>query len=247
MEDLTKSLSQYNVTADQVSNSIAKGLIPLALVMISIFFLVEMDSWWKTLKQEGGGLTSELWLEVAFKYLIAYFLVMMSSQILGAMLELVNIAIKIMNHIAPLKTQPYDVNIDHIKGWAIKQIIKVIGGTTYYIAGISVKLVTLLRFLQMYLLKALAPLLVALFISDSTRSIAINVMKYFAAAAFQGILLFLSVRLFTAIVTDDLLSLNMTGVFESWGTAFASIGKGVIFIFMIWGSQKVSKQLIGLL
>lgn len=57
--ELTKSLAGYNSTVNDTANAIASATRPLAIIIISIFFLIEMDSWWKTMKQEGGGLTSE--------------------------------------------------------------------------------------------------------------------------------------------------------------------------------------------
>lgn len=243
--ELTKSLAEYNSTVNDMAMSIAKATQPMALIIIGICFLIEMDSWWRYMKQEGTGLTSELWLEVAFKYVIAYFLVMMSSQIFDAMLELTNIIVKGVNHILPQVNESFNVDLGKIKGWFIKQVLKFIGGGVSYIAKLSTKLIVMMRAFQMYLLKACGPLLVAFFMADATRSIAINLLKMFGATAFQGILVFIIIRIYPALVTSDLLSVNMSGTFESWMTALSSIAKGVIFIFMLFGSQKLAKNLIG--
>lgn len=243
--ELTKSLAEYNSTVNDMAMSIAKATQPMALIIIGICFLIEMDSWWRYMKQEGTGLTSELWLEVAFKYVLAYFLVMMSSQIFDAMLELTNLIVKGINHILPQVNESFNVDLGKIKGWFIKQVLKFIGGGVSYIAKLSTKLIVMMRAFQMYVLKACGPLLVAFFMSDATRSIAINLLKMFGATAFQGILVFIIIRIYPALVTSDLLSVNMSGTFESWMTALSSISKGVIFIFMLFGSQKLAKSLIG--
>lgn len=243
--ELTKSLAEYNSTVNDMAMSIAKATQPMALIIIGICFLIEMDSWWRYMKQEGTGLTSELWLEVAFKYVIAYFLVMMSSQIFDAMLELTNIIVKGVNHILPQVNESFNVDLGKIKGWFIKQVLKFIGGGVSYIAKLSTKLIVMMRAFQMYVLKACGPLLVAFFMADATRSIAINLLKMFGATAFQGILVFIIIRIYPALVTSDLLSVNMSGTFESWMTALSSIAKGAIFIFMLFGSQKLAKSLIG--
>ncbi|MCH9591287.1 hypothetical protein V2H32_10145 [Streptococcus uberis] len=243
--ELTKSLAEYNSTVNDMAMSIAKATQPMALIIIGICFLIEMDSWWRYMKQEGTGLTSELWLEVAFKYVLAYFLVMMSSQIFDAMLEMTNLIVKGINHILPQVNESFNVDLGKIKGWFIKQVLKFIGGGVSYIAKLSTKLIVMMRAFQMYVLKACGPLLVAFFMSDATRSIAINLIKMFGATAFQGILVFIIIRIYPALVTSDLLSVNMSGTFESWMTALSSIAKGVIFIFMLFGSQKLAKSLIG--
>lgn len=245
--ELTKSLAGYNTTVNDVTNTIASAIRPLALILISIFFLIEMDSWWKTMKQEGGGLTSELWIEVAIKYLIAYMLVMMSGRIFGAILELSNIAIKLIDHVLPASSVDFRIELGNIKGWFLKNVISFIGGLTQYGAKFSTKLIVMMRFFQMYILKAIAPLLVAFFVSDVTRPTAINILKYFGAAAFQGVLVFVIIRLYPALVTSDLFSLNVTGTWESWETAFTSIAKGIIFIFLLWGSQRQARSLLGVM
>ncbi|MGI1656825.1 hypothetical protein [Streptococcus uberis] len=243
--ELTKSLAEYNSTVNDMAMSIAKATQPMALIIIGICFLIEMDSWWRYMKQEGTGLTSELWLEVAFKYVLAYFLVMMSSQIFDAMLELTNMIVKGINHILPSIKTDLNIEIGKTKGWFIKQVISLIGGGVDFIAKLSTKLIIMMRAFQMYVLKACGPLLVAFFMADATRSIAINLLKMFGATAFQGILVFIIIRIYPALVTSDLLSVNMSGTFESWMTALSSIAKGVIFIFMLFGSQKLAKSLIG--
>ncbi|MCK1189907.1 hypothetical protein [Streptococcus uberis] len=243
--ELTKSLAEYNSTVNDMAMSIAKATQPMALIIIGICFLIEMDSWWRYMKQEGTGLTSELWLEVAFKYVLAYFLVMMSSQIFDAILELTNIIVKGINHILPQVNESFNVDLGKIKGWFIKQILWFIGGSVEFIAKLSIKLIVMMRAFQMYVLKACGPLLVAFFMADATRSIAINLIKMFGATAFQGILVFIIIRIYPALVTSDLLSVNMSGTFENWMTALSSIAKGIIFIFMLFGSQKLAKSLIG--
>ncbi len=44
----------------------------------------------------------------------------------------------------------------------------------------------MLRFIEMYLLKAIAPVIIAFFMSDAFRQIAKNIIMTFAAVALQG-------------------------------------------------------------
>ncbi|HFI0635511.1 TPA: hypothetical protein ACGO2G_002022 [Streptococcus suis] len=247
VSELTKSLSSYNETVNGTAEAIAASLRPLAVIILGICYLIEIDSWWRTFKQEGGNLTSEMWFEVAYKYLISLLLISMSSQIFDAMVAVVNIALNLIDAAVPEPTNSYGMDLDlgKVKGWFIKHVISVIGWLVQGTADLSTKLITMMRFFQMYLLKAFAPLLVAFFLPDSTRSIALNILKHFGAAAFQAVILVIVLRLYPALVTSDLLSINMTGTWETWGTAFSSLAKGIIFIFMLFGSQKLAKSLIG--
>ncbi|HEM6511307.1 hypothetical protein ACS60J_09895 [Streptococcus suis] len=245
VSELTKSLSSYNETVNGTAEAIAASLRPLAVIILGICYLIEIDSWWRTFKQEGGNLTSEMWFEVAYKYLISLLLISMSSQIFDAMVAVVNIALNLIDAVVPGNIEEYNLDLGTIKGWFLKNVVNFIGGLVQGTASLSTKLLTMMRFFQMYLLKAFAPLLVAFFLPDSTRSIALNILKHFGAAAFQAIILFVVLRLYPTLVTSDILSINTSGTLANWGTAFVSIAKGIIFIFMLFGSQKLAKSLIG--
>lgn len=196
------------------------------------------------MKQEGGGITRELWMDVAFKYILAYLLVMLSARIFDTILEVVNMTLKMVDKVVPASKVDWQSQYDQVEGWFFKNILAFIGEATNFIAKLSTKLIIFMRALEMYLLKAVGSLLVAFFMSDATRSIAINVLKYFGAAAFQGLIVLLIVRFYPVLVTEDLMKVNMQGGMESLGTAFASIGKGILFIILLWGSQKKAKQLL---
>ena len=245
VSELTKTLSEYSPSVNTAVNNVVSGTKPVALIIITIMFLIEMDSWWKYMKQEGGGLTGELWLDVAYKYILAYILVMMSGQLFDAILDFVNIVLKVIDGIVPESKVSWDAPYNKVKGIFFKNFFNLFGGAVMFIAGLSTKLIVLMRALEMYLLKAVSPLLIAFFMADSTRPIAINVIKHFAAAAFQAVLVLLVVRFYPSIVTDDLLKINTSGLIATWVNAFAAIGKGIIFIILLWGSQRKAKALLG--
>ncbi|MSU87447.1 hypothetical protein EA438_07405 [Streptococcus dysgalactiae subsp. dysgalactiae] len=242
---LTKTLSEYSPTVNATTDLIVSSVRPIALILVSIFFLIEMDSWFKYMKQEGGGLTQELWLDIAFKYALAYLLVMMSSQIFDAILELVNLILNTINHVVPKTEIKSAIEVGHIKGAIIKQFFRLVGGLIEFTSKISVKIILMMRYLEMYLLKAVAPLIIAFFMSDATRSIAINLLKFFGAVAFQAVIIFIIVRLYPSLIIDDILKVKMSNGFEAWVTALSSIAKGIIFLFLIYGSQKKAKSLLG--
>lgn len=245
VSELTKTLSQYSPSVNTTVNAVVSGTKPVAIIIITIMFLIEMDSWWKYMKQEGGGLTGELWLDVAYKYILAYILVMMSGQLFDAILAFVNIILKVIDGIVPASKVHWNMKLGKVKGIFFKNFFDLFGGAVMFIAGLSTKLIVLMRALEMYLLKAVSPLLIAFFMADSTRPIAMNVMKHFGAAAFQTILVLLIVRFYPSLVTDDLLKVNSSGLLETWVNAFAAIGKGIIFIILLWGSQRKAKALLG--
>ncbi|EIQ82688.1 type IV secretion system protein [Streptococcus canis] len=247
VSDLTQSLSEYSPTVDQAVNAIVNSTKPMGYVLIGIFFLIEMDSWFRYMKQEGGGITGELWLDVAFKYFISFLLVSQSSLILEAMFELVSLIVQLMDKGLPAEAVDYNFTAGKIRGAFVKPIITTVGWLTEYAVYTSVKIISFMRYMQLALLKAVAPVLIATFMSDSTRQIAINVLKYFGAAALQAVVLIIIVRLYPALISDDLLKVNISGKGESLKIAFASIAKGIVFLFLIFGSQRQTQKLLGLM
>ena len=96
IKNMTKSLRQYNSAANQAVIGINKSFVVVGYIIVSFFLLVEMMSWYKYLKQQGGELTYRLMLEVALKYLIAYFLVALSSQIVVAIMQVTSLLIRMV-------------------------------------------------------------------------------------------------------------------------------------------------------
>ncbi len=141
---LTKTLSEYSPTVNATTDLIVSSVRPIALILVSIFFLIEMDSWFKYMKQEGGGLTQELWLDIAFKYALAYLLVMMSSQIFDAIVELVNLILTTINHVLPEKKISTVVEVGKIKGVVIKNFFLIVGSIVDFMSKISVKLILII-------------------------------------------------------------------------------------------------------
>ena len=178
------------------------------------------------------------------KYLFAFIMISASSQICDAILELLNIIVKVIAHVVPTVKTTIDSNISGGKGIFEKTIITLVGKAVSGVANIILGIIVFLRYLDLYMLKAIAPLLVAFFMMDSLRSVTINFLKYFAASALIGVILIIVSVVYDSIVATDILKVT-TGSSDSWGTAFASIVKGVIYIFVMVGSSRKAKQLLG--
>ncbi|MFS9128596.1 type IV secretion system protein [Streptococcus anginosus] len=240
MDSVTKSLAEYSPTVNQYADKIGNALLPVAAIMILTFFLVDIFSWNKRLGQEGGSLTVQLWMEVALGYVIAFLLVYNISPIFDFIVLIFNKGIVLVNSVLPKNVFKTDMDTSGISGWIMKQVVKLVGDVTQFIADISTNLLVFMRFFQMYLLKAVAPLIVAFFMSEQTRSVAINFLRHFAAYAFQGLLLVIIIKLYPAFVTDDMFKASEGNAV----TAFASIAKGIVYIICLFGSQRLAKTLL---
>lgn len=243
MDSVTKSLAEYSSTVNNYSDKISSALIPLASILILAFFLMDVLSWNKRLGQEGGSLTVQLWMEIALGYVIAFVLVHNTTEIFDFIVFVFNKGIALVNGVLPKNTFKSDIDTSGISGWIFKQVIKMIAWFTERIADVCVNILVFMRFFQMYILKAVAPLNVAFFMSEQTRPIALNFIKQFSAYAFQGLVLLIIVKLYPALVTDDLFKASSgDGI-----AAFASIAKSVVYIITLFGSQKLAKSLLNLM
>ena len=244
IRELTSSLSSYSSATNQAVNMMADAVRPIGYILLGLFFWFEMASWSQMVKSRGGALTQKIWLEALMKYLFAFIMISASSQICDAILELLNIVVKVIAHVTPTIKTTIDSNISGGKGWFEKQIIGFVGFIVGKVSNIILGIIVFLRYLDLYMLKALAPLLVAFFMMDSLRSVTINFLKYFAASALIGVILIIVSVVYDSIVAADILKVT-TGSSDSWGTAFASIAKGVIYIIVMIGSGRKAKQLLG--
>ncbi|HEM3454409.1 TPA: hypothetical protein U1B91_000785 [Streptococcus suis] len=245
LADLMNSLNQYSPQTNQIMEAMAGALRPTGLILIGIFFLIELVERTSELKLEGGTMTPRLFGEIAFYYLIAFLLVWQFDIVLDATLELGNALQKIADKVVPAKDVDTIVNLDGVKGAFMKGVMKAIGSFTHYISGIVVKVIMMLRYYQIYIAGVLGPIIVAFFVNRSLRSIAVNFLKLIAAYALQGLVLLVVIRLYPYIVTDSILAISNMGEFESFLPSFTSIARGIIFIMLVVGSGRYSKSLMG--
>ena len=68
LTELTKTLGGYNKTVNSSINSINKSLMAIGYILVSVLFLIEMLSWYRFIRNQGGEMTWKLFLEVAVKY-----------------------------------------------------------------------------------------------------------------------------------------------------------------------------------
>lgn len=243
IKDLTQSLADYAPKVNEMANLINSTSVKAGQIIILIMLLLEMESWHRYLKQESGGFNNGLFLELFFKFFLAFLAVTYSATIFDAIAELFNIILKALSRLYTSPSFKSDINTDGVEGWVQKNFLGLVSGITEIIVGVSMKLIIFMRAFEMYILKAIAPLLIAFWMADGTRDIAKNLLKQFAAAAFQGIILFVVASVYAAFVTDELFKVS-TGK-DGWDIAWSSILKSIIFVFTIWKTQQQAKKLFG--
>lgn len=239
--DLTKSLNDYNSSVNNSVNNVNKAFQAIGVIMISVMMLIEMLSWYRYIKRENGDMTWRLFLEIAFKYAIAYALVMFSGKLVKVFLWFFD---GVTTQIG-LDVQENTFDYSPLKkgNWAARNSINVISFISGGFAILSIKIVSFLRFIELYLLKAVSPIIVAFWMADSTRSIATNFLKRAGAIAFQSVIIVILVLIWQGIKMDQVTSISSNGWLGNLASGISYIGKCGVFIFLLFGSQRMAKSL----
>lgn len=241
LDQLTMSLKDYNPTAYNLMETVAGSMEKVAILLLLLFMGINLLNWHQQLKSNGGELSLQLWIEEILKYAIALFLILYVDEIFDSLFWLFNVIIKM---VAKLGVKEVKTNVEFsVKNlnWAAKGILQVTYWVVDFIGQISTKLLILLRSFTLYTYKGIGKIVVACYMMESLRPICFGFFKLYIAAVLQGLILVIVIMLYPAIVTDDLLTVATKG---AWISALMAIGKGIIYIIVLFGSQRMAKNIM---
>lgn len=256
-KQLTQTLGQYNPVTNAVMEKISMAMIPLGMAIIGILFMVELMNLSEKFDREDGGMTSEVLMNVAMKYIVAFVFVSCSGLIIDAVMWFGIQMTKWIDSIITITVSKVDIPTVGKAPWWQKPLLGMAEALTYifYIASqVVVQILVFMRALQLYIVKAIAPILIAFFVSTELRSIAIGFFKHVMALALQGALLILILGLIPILTANDFLSFasftsNLLGNVSAAMTNLLSyvelIFKFITIIFLLIGSQNMSKRFMG--
>lgn len=257
LNQLFKSLSSYNPVTNQAMEKIATVLQPVGIAILAILFLLELQNYSRKFDSEEGGLTANVYLSIAMKYLVAYFLIMTSSKIVDGVVWFgIQIAKWINSVVVVTGTNDVIKPLAKMKMWErpIPFLFRILTYVSMAFASWTAKIIIFLRAIDLYIIKAVAPIMVAFFVHDELRSITINFLKYVMAVVFQGAILLLILGLIPILTANDFSSFNSLdgSVWQNAGTIIKNvieyvglICKYVVIIILLIGSQRKAKQLMG--
>lgn len=243
LSELTKGLGSYNSSVNNSMTAINKSLMAIGYILVSILFLLELLSWYRFIRNQGGEMSWKLFLEVAVKYFIAYFLVSQSGAILNAILWFTNGVTKMIG---------VDLSGDNMfefvwlkKGnLGVRILVNGLAAIAGVGAMISIKVMVLLRFIELYFYKAIAPVIVAFWMGDDTRHIAKNFLKTFGAIALQSAVIVLLLAIWQGLNIDAVIKISKDSWVGAFAAGFSYIGKCIVFLILLFGSQRKAKQLL---
>lgn len=240
LNQLTMSLKDYNSTAYQLMETVSGSMERVAILLLLLFLGLNMFNWNQQLKSNGGELSLQLWIEEILKYAIALFLILYIDDIFDSLAWLFNVVVK---GATKGGLNPYEAKTPEFKGLnlASKIMLQFVYWVVDFIGQISTKLLILLRSFTLYTYKGIAKIVVACYMMESLRPICFGFFKLYLAAILQGLILVVVIMLYPAIVTNDLLTVAKTG---AWTSALMAIAKGIIYIIMLFGTQRMAKNIM---
>lgn len=257
LNQLYKTLGEYNPTTNEVMEKISKALIPLGIALLGLLFMIEMGNTTKKFKLDDGGLGTEVLVDLAAKYVVAFLLIMSSGYIVDGIVWFgIQIAKWINSIISVTGTSDVIPQMGKVSWWAkpIVFLFQIFAYIALLVSGWIANILIFLRGIQLYIVKAMAPILIAFFVNDELRSIAIGFLKQIMALVLQGALLVLIIGLIPVLTANDYLSFgSFDGSFWSnAGTLIVNIMtyvqlilKYIAIIIILIGSQGMAKRFVG--
>ena len=241
LDQLTMSLKDYNATAYELMETVSVSMEKVAILLLLLFMGINLMNWHQHLKSNGGELSFQLWIEEILKYAIALFFILYVDAIFDTLTWLFNVIIKSIASLG-IKEIKNDAEFSLTNlNWMAKSMLQFVYNVVDFIGEISTKLLILLRSFTLYTYKGIAKIIVACYMVDSLRPICLGFFKLYIAAVLQGLILVVVIMLYPAIVTNDLLTVDKTG---AWTSALVAIAKGIIYIIMLFGSQRMAKNIM---
>lgn len=257
LNQLFKGLADYNPTTNEIMEKIAIVLQPLGIAILAILFMIELADQSKKFNREDGGMTSEVLANIAIKYVVAFAMITLSGYIIDGLVWFGIQAAKWSNSVMSAGSAEDVIPGMGKADWWAKAVLflfQVFAYIAVWLSGVVANILIFLRGVQLYIVKAVAPILIAFFVSDELRSIAIGFLKYVMALVLQGVLLVIIIGLIPILMQNDFLQLSSFegGIWSAAGalitnimTYFALILKYVAIIILLIGSQGMAKRFMG--
>ena len=191
----------------------------------------------------GKKLPMKLWLEIGFKYLACWLLIQYSAPILDGLMWLLNRGVHLVEKVVKVEDYTHTFKLGTVGG-AEKLVLNLVGGGVSLVANFISIIILFLRYMELYFLKGIAPVLLASMVNETVRPIAISFLKYFASYVLIALGLTVIGVIYAALFsTNLLLAILEPGI--PYGTALLSIFQGIIYIVTIVGVGRRMRQLLG--
>lgn len=251
ISQILSSLKDYNPIAYDLMGKVAQALIPIALVILAILMYLELANANRLLAHEQGKMNTTIFMLVAWKYFVAFALVMISGQLIDAIVWINSAIGWVIDKVLPNKAN-ISMVIPDITGKlnlfqkGLIYGLQAVANFFVWTSEIVVKILIFLRFFSLYIYKGAAPILLSTYVSEEWKNISTTYIRSFVALIIQGFVLVIIMKLYPAIVTNDMFNLVAQGSFtQNLAALFIVLAKAVIYIVVLIGSQNLVKRWMG--
>lgn len=242
IKQLEQGMKGYNPVAYELMGKVETALVAVGIGLAVLFFWFDFEVQAKAFEEAGTSPDSSSYAKLVMKYVMVVIAIMNSAMIMNFILWIA-IQITKWSH-SVVGASDIDITTEAAKGmWG--KVISLLSGLASIVANLIIKVLMVLRFVQMYLFKGLAPIMIAFFAQKDLRQHAISFLKRFGGYALQGVVLLLTVAILAALQKSLITTVDDTG---TWLDSFKGTTKGlvqaVVSVIAVLGTQKTAKEFL---
>lgn len=256
--NVATSLSDFSPTLNTYATAIMNTVMkPIGYVILSLFLVLELQK--IALKVESTGGNGQLGFELVMKALIKMALCKFAMDSLSLFLNAITeLSLYMTNKIKALNVENIDNSglydsqmvLDPImeEGFWLKLGVFIILLIVLFItigAVVMVQVTVNMRFIEMYILLAIAPIPIATIPHDEWSSVAKNFFKSFASVALQGVLIYLVMTFYPYMLksTFDTLGESQDGMEILLKVVIGLLGNSLLLVFALMATGRWAKSI----
>lgn len=258
LSDVLKSPEQYSsATAALMADISAVVIQPAATMVLVVLFFLELTR--VAVRTDGHG---ETFLRVGFFTLVKFVLLKVIFEntpvVIGGIYGLFATMANAANRVSmgsstadPAQIEAFLAKVDEMDllGQSLLAVVMVLAWLVNQGAVIAALGLVVMRFVKLYIFAAFAPVPMAFFATQDTRSFGIGFLRNYAAVVLQALVLVLAWSIYHAL-TADWASRLFAAASGTGMAAALQIGGGYIFLgvllaMVMFGSGRIANELLG--
>lgn len=254
-EALKTSVSSYNATAFEFAHTVNSVAVkPVAASIVAIVLVIELAR--ITTRYEGDQKTgTQVVAAAVLKAVLLIVAIQNVDLILGAINEAGEKIIGATSALTPdakagelseaVSSAVEDMDTIDKAGLMLVLFVPWLLAT---LGSIAVKIVVFIRFAELYILSSAATLPLAFLGNQDTKGISIGYLKRYGGAVLHGVMIIIIVAIYSMFQLDAIDLSAVTGdtlLSTVTGNIGALIAGPVFFLFLIFGSGKLARSMLG--
>jgi len=251
VDNLTTGLQEYNATVWAYAQAVAENVVkPISLAVLALFLMLEFANLYKKIDSGGGVFQFQMLLPILIKLAFAKLLMENFSVFILAIQGLGVLLVQRMQDVLPAINTKGTTDISSLKDavddlgffeqvWA--GVILLLTILVAKIATLIAKFAIVMRFFEMYLLTAIAPLPISAMPSEEYSQITKNFFKMFGAISLSTVIMYIVLSFYSVLGAS---------LVRQTGSDFLSMSIGILvynilLIFLVVKTFTLSKGLLG--